>query len=184
MKVYVFLADGFELIEALTPVDFLRRAGLEVVTISISDSLSVLSSQNVSVNADKCVSDINSFSDAKCVILPGGMPGTLNLLNNEVVEKTVKEFYNDGKLVCAICAAPLILGAFGLLNGKKATSYPGFEGKLTGAEVVKRAVVCDKNVITASGVGAADRFSFEIIKYLLGKEKSDEIIKETTYDYE
>lgn len=184
MKVYLFLANGFELVEALTPVDFLRRADIEVCTVSISNSLNVLSSQNVTVVADKILSEISSFTDGDCVILPGGMPGTINLLNNKTVEKTIKEYFNSGKLICAICAAPLIFGSFGLLIGKKATCYPGFEEKLTGASVIKNAVVSDKNIITASGVGAAARFSFEIIKKLCGNKKAEEIIKETTYDYE
>ena len=146
--VYVFLANGFEEIEALGTVDILRRCGLDVKTVSISDSLEVLGTHGIKVFADVLTSDV-SYDDLDAIVLPGGLPGADNLENCSFVTDLVKKANADGKIVSAICAAPKILGAAGILTGVKATCYPGFEDKLIGAKVAKHHVVADKNIITA-----------------------------------
>ena len=174
--IYEFLADDFELVEAMTPLDMLRRGGKEIVTVSITESLYVKSSNGVTVKADKLVSDLDSVIP-EAVILPGGMPGAANLRASEkVCDITVKSAM-AGKVVAAICAAPFVLGELGLLNGKEAICYPGFEDKLTGAKVSKNRVVTDGNIITAAGMGVALPFSYELTAVLCGKDKADAIMK-------
>lgn len=173
-KIGIFMADGCEEIEGLTVVDIVRRAGMEITTISISEKKEVTSSHKVTFLADALASEVN-FDELDGIVLPGGMPGTLNLGANETVNAVVKKFAAEGKLVSAICAAPSVLGAAGLLEGKKATCHPGFEEKLTGAIVSSEAVVADGNVITSRGMGTAIEFGLEIIKYL---SKNDEEIME------
>ena len=170
-----FLADGFEVIEALTPVDVLKRAGAEIVTVSINETRTVVSSCGVTVQADALLKDV-ALTDAEAVILPGGMPGASNLRANETVCTTVLNAAKNGRLVAAICAAPYVLGELGLLEGKNAICYPGFEDKLHGASVSDKKVVRDGNIITAAGMGVALDFSLEIASYLYGKEKAEKII--------
>lgn len=174
--IYVFLAEGFEEIEALTPVDMLRRAGLEVKTVAVGDSNMVIGAHGIGV-----VADINEkeYCDREplAIILPGGMPGTTNLENSATVSVALIEAASRGSLICAICAAPSILGITGLLKGRKATCFPGFEEYLDGAIVVDEKVVRDGNVITSKGMGCAAEFSHAIIKAILGKEKADEVAK-------
>ncbi len=179
-KLGVFMADGCEEIEALTVVDIARRAGIEVAMISISGKKEVAGAHGITFQTDIPA----EFMDYDCldgIVLPGGMPGTLNLGANDYVQKTIADFAANGKLVAAICAAPSVLGEAGLLKGKKATSYPGFEDKLLGAETVLDEVAVDGNVITSRGMGTAIAFSLEIVGYLLGKEKADEIGKGIIY---
>ena len=173
--IYEFLADGFELVEAMTPLDMLRRGGKDIITVSITDSLEVKSSNGVTVIADKLISELPS-EIPEAVILPGGMPGASNLRNSDkVCEITVKAEEN-GAIVAAICAAPFVLGELGLLKGKRATCYPGFEDRLLGAIVSENRVVCDGKIITAAGMGVALSFSYELTAALCGKEKADSII--------
>jgi len=174
--VYVFLADGFEEIEALTPVDLLRRAGVEAQTVSIyPGKRNVTGARKIEVVADTTI-DVVDAESADIVVLPGGMPGTVNLLECETLMKIVDNRAQNGKRIAAICAAPArILGSKGLLAGKKATCYPGLEEMLKGATAVTDPVITDGNITTSRGLGTAVDFACELITLLAGKEKSDEI---------
>lgn len=173
--VYVFLADGFEIIEALAPVDMLTRAKIDVKTVGVTGDV-VTSSCGVSVKTDMSINDFD-FYDVQAIVLPGGMPGTLNLENNNVVQQAIDNAVNTNTLVCAICAAPSILGHKGILNGKQATCFPGFEQALDGAVLSNEYVVTDGNIITARGAGVSVDFGLEIVKLLKGAELADEIRK-------
>lgn len=163
--IYLFLADGFEEVEALAPLDILRRAGKEVITVGVTGK-TVMGAHNIPVVADVTVDGISGNPEA--VILPGGMPGTTNLEACEAVKNAVQSAYDRGDLVCAICAAPSVLGHMGLLEGKKATCFPGFENDLYGAHVSGDSVCKDGNVITAKGAGVALEFGFAITEALCG----------------
>lgn len=180
-KVYIFLANGFEEIEGLTVVDLLRRAQIDVEMVSIEESIHVTGSHNISVKAD-CLFKKAKFDEADMLVLPGGMPGTIHLLHHvELVEK-IKEFHRAGKMLGAICAAPSVLGACGVLTGKKAVCYPGFEEKLLGAHVEYQPVIQDGNVITSRGMGTAIDFGLKIIEHFSGKKKADEIKESIIYN--
>ena len=174
MLVYVFLAEGFEEIEALTPVDMLRRAGHEVRTVAIGGDNKVCGAHGIPVIAD--IKD-NEFCTVKpaCVILPGGMPGTANLAESPTVTFALLDAVRCDGLICAICAAPSVPGRMGLLRGKRATCFPGFEGDLEGAIFTDERVVRDGNFITAKGMGCAEEFALAIIEALDGKEIAAEI---------
>ncbi|MBQ8403069.1 MAG: DJ-1/PfpI family protein [Clostridia bacterium] len=174
-KVIVFLADGTEEIEALTPVDMLRRAGAEVTFAGVP-AAKCTCSHGVKITADKAACDCVG-EEYDMVVLPGGMPGTLNLGASEDVKKIVTKAYENGKFVAAICAAPSVLGGMGLLAGKRATCYPGFEEKLTGACVVAEKAVRDGNIITACGAGAAMEFALLLVAALYGEETSENLRK-------
>lgn len=173
--VYVFLADGFEIIEALAPVDMLRRAKIDVKTVGVSSEI-VTSSCGVGVKCDMTIDEFD-FYDVEAVVLPGGMPGTLNLENSSAVQKVIDNANNTNAFICAICAAPSILGHKGLLSGKKAVCFPGFENSLEGCESSCEYVVTDGKFITAKGAGVCIDFGLEIVKQLRGGELSDEIRK-------
>lgn len=162
--IYLMLADGFEEIEALTPLDILRRAGIEIKTVGVTGK-TVTGAHSIPVVADILIEDI-VLEDMSAVILPGGMPGTLNLKNEKQVEKALLYAAEKGLLIAAICAAPLILGNLGLLKGKEAICFPGFEDELRGAEISPQSVVKSGNIITAKGAGVAAEFGFEILKHL------------------
>lgn len=179
--IYLFLADGFEITEALAPVDILRRAKLEIKTVSIKDTLEVTSSCKVQVRADMLLSDISDISDIDCIILPGGMPGTLNLKACKKLEDILVYQYENNKLLCAICAAPSIFGELGFLKGKDATCYPGFEDSMYFANVLSDKVVKSDNIITAKGAGASLEFGYKIVETLISKEKADEIFSSMQY---
>ena len=179
-KAYIFLADGFEEIEALTVVDLLRRAGIEAPMVSIKEEKQVTGSHSISVQADLLLSEVKgTLADA--AVLPGGMPGTINLLECEPLMEMVLGLYAAGSYVAAICAAPSILAAIGLLDGKKATSYPGFEEKMTMAEYVYEPVAQDGRIITSRGLGTAIDFALKIIENLLGIDKAQEISDSIIY---
>ena len=169
----VFLADGFEDCEALLTVDLLRRAGITVITASINEDEEVTSAHDVTVIAD-IMADLVDFNDADIVILPGGMPGTKNLAANEIVRNACLRFA-EKKYVAAICAAPSILGELGILGGKEATCYPGFEDKLLGADYCNTGVVVDGNIITGQALGSAIPFALAIIEVLLGKKDAEKV---------
>ena len=173
--VYVFLADGFEEIEALAPVDFLRRAGVVVKTASLKGK-SAVGAHNIEVVTDINIDDVTLNKDVEAVILPGGMPGSENLYNDKRVHEAIDYAIENNKLVCAICAAPFILGRKGILNGKKATCFPGFEDELVGAQVLNQGVVKDGNIITAQGAGVAWEFGEKIASELVGSEISQKIL--------
>jgi 4-methyl-5(b-hydroxyethyl)-thiazole monophosphate biosynthesis len=167
---YVFLAEGFEEIEALTPVDILRRAGIEVKTVGVTGK-SVRGSHGILVSADLEFADWND-ANPEALILPGGMPGTRNLgASQKLCELLVSQ--KNTALICAICAAPSVLGKLGLLNGKKATCFPGFEQELLGAQVQPVGVVTDGNIITGKGAGVAAEFAFAIVEKVKGKQEAE-----------
>lgn len=171
--VYVFLADGFEIIEALSPVDMLRRAKVETKLVGVTGEI-VTSSCGVAVKTDMLIDEFD-FYDVEAVVLPGGMPGTLNLENNQTVQNIIDNASNTNAFICAICAAPSILGHKGLLNAKEATCFPGFENALEGASLSEDFVVTDGKFITARGAGVSVDFGLEIVKQLRGEELSNEI---------
>lgn len=161
----VFFADGFEEGEGIVPVDMLRRAGLEVKTISITNTNRVVGSHNIPVETDLTWDNFNA-EDYDTLILPGGLRGTQNLTNFTALGETIRNHFTAGKLCCAICAAPSILGKLGLLNGKKYTCYPGFEDASFGGEYQDNYITHDGNIITARAMGASVEFAREIIKTL------------------
>ena len=172
--IFVFLAEGFEEIEALTPVDVLRRAGLSVETVSVMEEQVVTGAHGVPVLADKMFADINP-EDAEMILLPGGMPGATNLDAHEGLSQMILDFVKEEKPLAAICAAPLVFGNRGLLNGKKATCYPGFETYLQGADYTAALVEKDGNFITAKGPGAALEFAFVIVEKYCGCQMVNEL---------
>ena len=174
--VYVFLAEGFEELEALAPVDILRRGGIEVKTVGVGGK-TVIGSHNIPVLCDLADEEISLNEDTQAVVLPGGMPGSLNLQKSEAVNKAIDYAYDNGKIVAAICAAPLILGEKGLLKGKRATCFTGFEDRLLGAQIIEEPVVVCENIITAYGAGAALEFGFELLCALTSKEKAEDLRK-------
>jgi len=179
-KIGIFMADGCEEIEGLTVVDIVRRAKMEIETISITDKAEVTSSHNVTFKTDTTKSQAD-YDSLDGIVLPGGMPGTLNLGADETVVATIKKFAAEGKLVAAICAAPSVLGENHILEGKKATCHPGFEDKLLGAEWLEQPVVVDGNVITSRGMGTAIPFALEIVRYFKDDEAVDHIRQGLVY---
>ena len=178
--VYVLLTNGFEEVEALTPVDLLRRAGVEVATVSVTGEKIVTSSHQVPIAADLLFEDIQNET-ADILVLPGGLPGSYNLRDHAGLAELLKSQYEAGRYVAAICAAPLVLGGLGFLKGRKAGIYPGMEAELIGAEVSYDLVSVDENVVTARGLGAAIPFGLELVSLLCGKEKADQIGKAIVY---
>ena len=179
-KVSVFLADGFEEIEGLTVVDLLRRAGVEVTTVSITGDYTIHGAHGIDVQADKLFDEMD-YEGQDMLVLPGGMPGTLNLGAHKGLEELLNKFYDEKKYLAAICAAPSVFGKYGFLKGRRATSYPGFEEQLIGAEYVTDAVVVDEFMITSRGMGTAIPFSLTLIQVLVGPEKADEIGQSIIY---
>lgn len=179
--IYTFLADGFEEIEALCPVDIMRRAGLSVTTVGIGKK-EIVGSHGITVSAD--ISDENiEFEAIDLIFLPGGMPGAKNLDESESVQKAIDLATEQNAYIAAICAAPMILGKRGLLNGKNAVCYPSFEKYLFGATVPKNArLVTDGKIITAKGMGVALDLGLEIVKLLCAEGKADELRKAVIAD--
>ena len=175
-KILVHLANGFEEMEALVPVDVWRRAGFEVVTVSITRSLEVTGAHQIKVLADQLFEDIN-YRDADMIYLPGGMPGASNLDKHEGLREQLLSFSKEGKVLGAICAAPLVLGHNQLLKGKKATCFPGFEKELYGANVDGESVVSDGPIVTGKGAGVALEFALEIVARFQTKTFADELAK-------
>ena len=173
-KIGIFMADGCEEIEGLTVVDIARRANIAIETISITGKKEVTGSHNVTFFADTLAQEVN-YDELDGIVLPGGMPGTLNLGADATVNKVIKEFAAAGKLVAAICAAPSVLGAAGILEGRRATCYPGFEDKLLGASVCKEEVVVDENIITSRGMGTAILFALSIVRYLENEQVAENL---------
>ncbi|MCI8645309.1 MAG: DJ-1/PfpI family protein [Firmicutes bacterium] len=166
--IYVHLADGFEEIEALTIVDLLRRAELEVQTVSITGSRRVMGTHNVPVEADILFEETD-YENCQMIVLPGGMPGAANLGNHEGLTKHIRCFAQNGKYLAAICAAPMVFGALGILEGKKATIYPGMEDHLTGAQHQDAPVVADGTIFTSKGPATAMPFAIKLVETLKGK---------------
>ncbi|MDD6102223.1 MAG: DJ-1/PfpI family protein [Clostridiales bacterium] len=179
-KAYIFFAQGFEEIEGLIVVDVLRRGGAEINMVSVSEDLYVTSSHGVTVKCDSLFSD-NNYEDGDMLVLPGGMPGTKNLAAHAELMELVRKYSSDGKRLAAICAAPSILGELGLLKGKRATCFPGFEDKLFEAKVTAEKVVTDGNITTGKGMGAGLLFGLELLAILEGTETADKIAKAVQY---
>ena len=179
-KAAIFFATGYEECEALIVVDIARRAGIEISTVSVTGEKTVVSSHNVPVVMDKLFDEVD-FAELDMMILPGGMPGTKNLEACAPLMEKLDEFYNGGRKISAICAAPMIFGRRGYLGGKKAAIYPGMEAELTGADVKYDPAVTDGNIITGRGMGAAIDFALAIVTSLEGAEKADQIAKMIVY---
>jgi 4-methyl-5(b-hydroxyethyl)-thiazole monophosphate biosynthesis len=175
-NVVVLLAEGFEEVEAITPIDYLRRAGIEVSIASIVSNLSVKGARGITVNADAALKNLKQAWDA--VVIPGGMPGASNIAASKEAGALITEMTADGKLVCAICASPaVVLAPLGLLSGKKFTCYPGMEERVQGASWKEDPVVTDGNIITSRGAGTAGAFAIAIISKLLSQAEGDKIAK-------
>ncbi|MGN0523251.1 MAG: DJ-1 family glyoxalase III [Eubacterium sp.] len=171
--VYVFLADGFEIIEALAPVDMMRRAKIDVKTVGVTGEI-VKSSCGIDVTADMSINDFD-FYDVEAIVLPGGGEGTKNLENSPAVQNAIDNAVNTNTLIAAICAAPSILGHKGILVNKEAICFPGFEDALDGASISSKYVVRDGSIITAKGAGVCIEFGLEIVRYIKGDEAAEKV---------
>ena len=174
--IYVFLATGFEDIEALAPVDIMRRAGLEVQTVSITGERVVESAHGVGIVSDMLLPNVD-FSEAEMLVLPGGLPGSTNLDACQPLTQAIVRHFEAGGAIAAICAAPLVFGHLGLLQGRRATCYPGIEPELKGAICTSAIVERDDNIITGKGPGAAFEFGYTIVEFFRGKSVS-QILRE------
>ena len=179
-KVYIFLADGFEDIEGLTVVDLMRRADIDIKTVSIKKSKEITTSHGITMLTDLTFAETD-FSDADMLVLPGGMPGTNYLRDHEGLAELLKKQYEAGKWVAAICAAPSVFGGLGFLKDRKATSYPGCLDGIPVGEYTEEPVAVDGNVVTSRGVGTAIAFALKLIEVLISKEKADEIAASIVY---
>lgn len=174
--IYVYLADGFEEIEALAPVDFLKRAGVKVITVGVN-SKEVTGTHNIKVIADVTADEVVLGGELQGIILPGGMPGAENLNNSPLVQNAIDYCAENNKIIGAICAAPFILGRKGLLKGKNATCFPGFENELLEANVAESGVIIDGKIVTAKGAGVAWEFGAAICSIITGEEKALQILR-------
>lgn len=181
MKAIVFLADGFEECEGLIVVDILRRAGVETLMASAMDGLLIDSSRHIKVQADVMAADVD-YDTVDLIVLPGGRLGTENLGANPLVVEKCREFALN-KQLAAICAAPSLLAALGLLDGKHATCHPDFEGQMAGAVLTGKSAAVDGNIITGQGLGASFDFAFELVRILVGDETVAQIKKAICYKY-
>lgn len=179
-KIAIFFAEGYEEIEALTVVDLCRRAGIWVDMVSVTDSLQVTGAHGIPVVMDKMLAEVE-FDTLDMLVLPGGMPGTRNLEQVPLLMEQVKAFAAAGKYIAAICAAPSVFGHLGLLEGKNACCYPGFEEELTGANVMFHPCEADGNIITSRGMGCAIDFSLKIIEKLKNDDTASQIGRQIIY---
>ena len=177
--VYFFLADGFEEIEALCPLDLCRRVGIEAKTVSITDKNTVTGSHGITVISDLTAKD--TLGEFDMIVLPGGMPGTTNLGESPVVEKAILTALEKDLYIAAICAAPMILGKRGLLRGKEAICFPGFEKYLDGATVSDKKVVLDGKILTGAGMGVSHDFGLKIVEIFKGKDTADSLCSSVLY---
>ena len=171
--IYMFLANGFEEVEALCPLDLIRRAGLDIKTVGVGGKY-ITGSHGITVEADMTADELHDNAPT-AVILPGGMPGTTNLDGSPIVHRAIDDANREGTLVAAICAAPMILGKRGDLAGKEAIAFPGFEKYLEGATISAKKVVSDGRHITAAGMGVALEFGLAIVAYFCGVDKAAEL---------
>ena len=177
-KVALFIENGSEELELIAPLDVMRRANLEVDLISANNEDFITSSHNVKILADKKIDEVNNILDYDAIVIPGGMPGSTLLRDNKKIIEFYQTMYNSGKLVAAICAAPIVLSAAGITVDKEVTSYPGFDKEINCKTYnSEKAVVVDKNVITAQGPAVAILFGYEIVNYLLQDNTADDIKK-------
>ena len=180
-NIAIFLANGFEEIEALTVVDLCRRAGLSIDMVSVMDDIHVTGSHGIEVRADKMLADVK-FDEMDMLVLPGGMPGTTNLENTKLLMEQIHAFNNAGKYISAICAAPGIFGRAGILEGRKACVFPGLEKELKGADVQMTQTTVDGHILTSRGMGTAMAFGLAIVERFCGKETADELGKKVVYN--
>lgn len=181
-KVYEFLATGFEDIEALIPLDIMRRAGVDFKTVSITGDLYVESAHGVSIKADMLIEDAD-LNDADLIMLPGGLPGATNLNAHNGVKKAIIEQNARGKMIGAICAAPMVLGGIGLLQGRRATCYPGFEKYLEGAEYTHELCTVDGNITTGEGPAAALPYAYTLLAALTDRQTADQVAEGMMYKH-
>ncbi|MBN1951316.1 MAG: DJ-1/PfpI family protein [Bacteroidales bacterium] len=175
-KAFVYFAEGFEEIEAITIVDVLRRAGIPTLTISITGRKEVTGAHNIKMNTDALFEEVDA-DDAEILILPGGLPGADNLNAHAGLKNQLRLFNEQGRKLAAICAAPQVLGGLDILNGQRAVCYPGFEEKLTGADIQYEAAIKSGNVITGRGPGAALDFALMIVSELKGAQLADTLAR-------
>ena len=180
-KVYLFLAEGYEEVEAMTVVDLVRRAGIELETVTITGEKEVLGVHDICVKADRSFEEIN-FDDADMLVLPGGKPGFMNLEAYEPLMEQIDYFASKGKYIAAICAAPTIFGKRGLLKGKKACCYLNMEKDLKEAIISYESVCVDGNIITSRGVGTTIEFALAIIEVLTDKQNAENVAKSIVYN--
>lgn len=180
MKIIVFLAEGFEEVEALTVVDYLRRLDIEVDMVSISKEKMVQGAHGIEVKVDKLIDDLD-LESYKGAIIPGGLPGATNLQKSKEVVEIVKNFYKGDKLLGAICAGPIVLDQAGILKNKNFTCYPGFQDNIKDGNYIDKNTVRVGNIITGKGPALAVDFALEIVDYLLGQEKKDQLKKDILY---
>lgn len=177
-KVALFIENGSEELEFIAPLDIMRRANLEVDLISANNEDFITSSHNVKIIVDKKIEEVNNILDYDAIVIPGGMPGSTLLRDNKKIIEFYQTMYNSGKLVAAICAAPIVLSAAGITNDKEVTSYPGFDKEINYKNYnSEKAVVIDKNVITAQGPAVAILFGYEIVNYLLQDSTAEDVKK-------
>ena len=177
-KVALFIENGSEELEFIAPLDIMRRANLEVDLISANNEDFITSSHNVKILADKKIDEVNNILDYDAIVIPGGMPGSTLLRDNKKIIEFYQTMYNSGKLVAAICAAPIVLSAAGITDDKEVTSYPGFDKEINYKNYnSEKAVVVDKNVITAQGPAVAILFGYEIVNYLLQDNTAEDVKK-------
>lgn len=175
MKVAVYFAKGYEEIEALAVVDVLRRGNVETLMVGVDDKV-VVSARGVAIQMDTTIDDLD-IEEIEMMVLPGGVPGILNLEANEKLMSQLKDFKKNNKWLAAICAAPSILGKLGLLEGEKATCYPNYESTLVGCEPMDAPVVVSHKIVTGKGAGVAVDFALKILEVLKDKETSDKVRK-------
>ena len=173
-KICVCLADGFEEIEGLTIVDLLRRAGIDVCTVSVTGAYRVHGAHSIDVMADRLFEEVD-FIDVEMLVLPGGMPGTTNLKEHNGLRQVLDEFHYQEKYIAAICAAPSILGERGMLTDRQAVCYPTVEEALKDAHLIYVPAVQDGHIITGRGAGTAIDFALQLVEVLTGKETADQI---------
>jgi 4-methyl-5(b-hydroxyethyl)-thiazole monophosphate biosynthesis len=173
-RIAIHLAKGFEEMEALVPADVWRRAGYQVELVSISNERQVTGGHEITVLADTTFDKVD-YSAFDMIYLPGGLPGATNLDNHEGLSKQLKSFAENGKVIGAICAAPLVLGHNNLLKGKTATCFPGFEDELSGANVTGNSIEVDGKIITGKGAGVAMKFALTIVEHFNGKDTADKL---------
>lgn len=180
LKNFIFLAQGFEETEAITVIDLLRRASIEITTVSITGDRTVIGSHQIPIIADTLFEDTD-FSSANFLILPGGMPGSVHLSEHSGLNKLLLKHNETKKNVAAICAAPTVLGKLDMLQSKNAICYPGFENELYGAKISEQTVVQDSNIVTAKGPGFAVDFGLYLIKLIKGEDAANEVAKHFLY---
>lgn len=179
--VYVHLAEGFEEIEALTIVDVLRRAGIDAQTVSVTGARQVLGTHGIPVEADQLLEEAD-YESCEMIVLPGGMPGAANLKAHEGLTEQIRSFAKAGRNLAAICAAPMVLGACGVLEGKEATVYPGMEEEITGSKVTNENVTVCGNVITGMGPALAMEFALALVERLKGAEVRAQVAEGLLFD--